>query len=116
MTLQQNEFPNLTERLNIKLSMIHLNEGHAALALLEGIKDRMQSGMHYEEAIDHVRRTTVFTTHTPVPAGHDVFPFFLMEKYFNSYWPALGLDRDRFLQLGVHPMDSKAVFQRTGSG
>ncbi len=101
------------EHLNIELSMIHLNEGHAALALLEGIKDRMHKGMNYEEALDAVRRSTVFTTHTPVPAGHDVFPFFLMEKYFNTYWPALGLDRDRFLQMGIHPMNPEAGFNMT---
>ncbi len=57
--------------------------------------------------------TTVFTTHTPVPAGHDVFPFSLMEKYFHTYWPALGLDRDRFLQLGTHPKDPGAGFNMT---
>jgi starch phosphorylase len=101
------------EHLNIKLSMVHLNEGHAALALLEGIKDRIQSGMNFPEAVDRVKRTTVFTTHTPVPAGHDVFPFFLMEKYFHTYWPALELNRDQFLQMGLHPMDPKAGFNMT---
>ena len=101
------------EHLNIKLSMVHLNEGHAAFSLLERIKDRVQNGMTYEDAAGQVRCTTVFTTHTPVPAGHDVFPFFLMEKYFHTYWPALGLDRDRFLQMGIHPQDPGTGFNMT---
>ncbi len=99
--------------LGIKHSVLHLNEGHAAFAILERIRDRVQGGMTFEEARDQVRNTSVFTTHTPVPAGHDVFPFYLMEKYFNSYWPALGIDRDRFLQMGVHPGESQSGFNMT---
>jgi starch phosphorylase len=101
------------ETSGIKHSVLHLNEGHAAFALLERIRDGVQGGMNYEEAAAQVKRTSVFTTHTPVPAGHDVFPFQLMEKYFHSYWPALGLDRDRFLRLGVHPSDPNAGFNMT---
>jgi starch phosphorylase len=101
------------ETLGIKLSMVHLNEGHAAFCLLERIKDRVQSGMSFEDAAGYVRCSTVFTTHTPVTAGHDIFPFYLMEKYFHAYWPALGLDRDRFLHLGIHPDDPGAGFNMT---
>jgi starch phosphorylase len=101
------------ETSGIKHSVLHLNEGHAAFALLERIRDGVQGGMNYEEAADQVKRTSVFTTHTPVPAGHDVFPFQLMEKYFHSYWPALGLDHDRFLGLGVHPEAPNAGFNMT---
>jgi starch phosphorylase len=99
--------------LGIKHSVLHLNEGHAAFAILERIRDGVQGGMTFEDAHDQVRNTSVFTTHTPVPAGHDVFPFYLMEKYFHSYWPALGIDRDRFLQMGVHPADSLSGFNMT---
>jgi len=99
--------------LGIKHSVLHLNEGHAAFALLERIRERVEEGMSYEEATHQVRSTSVFTTHTPVPAGHDVFPFQLMEKYFRSYWPALGLDHDSFLQLGIHPRDPNAGFNMT---
>jgi starch phosphorylase len=60
-----------------------------------------------------VRGTSIFTTHTPVPAGHDVFPFALMEKYFSSYWPSLGLSHDKFLQLGVNPSQPQAGFNMT---
>ena len=101
------------ETLGIKYSVLHLNEGHPAFALLEGIRDLVQAGMSYEEAAHQVKSTTVFTTHTPVPAGHDVFPFPLMEKYFHSYWSALGLDHDSFLQLGIHPKEPHAGFNMT---
>lgn len=101
------------EALGIRHSALHLNEGHAAFALLERIRDHVEAGMSYEEAADKVRRSTVFTTHTPVPAGHDVFPFALMEKHFHAYWPALGLDHDAFLQLGLHPDEPRAGFNMT---
>ena len=60
-----------------------------------------------------MRNTSIFTTHTPVAAGHDVFPFDLMEKYFRSYWPSLGLSRDEFFRLGVNPADPRAGFNMT---
>jgi starch phosphorylase len=101
------------ERMGIKHSVLHLNEGHPAFAVLERIRDGVQEGMTYEEAFHKVRNTTVFTTHTPVPAGHDVFPFPLMEKHFHSYWSSLGLDRDAFLQLGVDPKEPNAGFNMT---
>jgi len=101
------------DKLGIEHSVLHLNEGHAAFALLERIRDRVQEGMTYEAAHEQVKNTTVFTTHTPVPAGHDVFPFHLMEKYFHSYWESLGLDRDRFLQLGVNPEQPHTGFNMT---
>jgi starch phosphorylase len=101
------------ERMGINHSVLHLNEGHPSFAILERIRDGVQKGMSYEEAFHKVRNTTVFTTHTPVPAGHDVFPFPLMEKYFHSYWSSLGLDRDTFLQLGVHPKEPNAGFNMT---
>jgi len=101
------------ENLGTKHLVVHLNEGHAAFAVLERIRQRVQSGRDYREAAEEVRQTTVFTTHTPVPAGHDVFPFSLIEKYFRSYWPGLGLDRDGFMQLGVDPKEPDAGFNMT---
>jgi starch phosphorylase len=90
-----------------------LNEGHAAFALLERIRHRVQSGQSFEEAQKNVSSTTIFTTHTPVPAGHDVFPFELMGKYFHDFCPSLGLDHDSFLQLGVHPDEPQSGFNMT---
>jgi starch phosphorylase len=99
--------------LGVKPSILHLNEGHPGFALLERIRERVQEGMSYTEAARQIQNTSVFTTHTPVPAGHDVFPFSLMEKYFRSYWPTLGLDHDAFLQLGIHPNEPHAGFNMT---
>lgn len=99
--------------LGIKHSVLHLNEGHPAFAILERIRERVEDGMKYQEAFDQVKATTVFTTHTPVPAGHDVFPFPLMEKYFSSYWPVFGLDRDAFFSLGINPEAPNAGFNMT---
>jgi starch phosphorylase len=99
--------------LGIRHGVMHLNEGHAAFALLEKIMDNIKEGKSYEDAAALVKKTTVFTTHTPVPAGHDVFPFHLIEKYFHKYWEAMGLDRDRFMQLGVKPDEPHAGFNMT---
>ena len=99
--------------LGIKHSVLHLNEGHPAFAILERIRERVEDGMKYQEALDQVKATTVFTTHTPVPAGHDVFPFPLMEKYFSAYWPVFGLDRDAFFNLGINPEAPNAGFNMT---
>lgn len=101
------------DALGIRHSILHLNEGHPAFALLERIRNRISSDVTFQEAVEDVRSTSIFTTHTPVPAGHDVFPFHLMEKYFKSYWPSLGLSRDEFLQLGVHPKEPQAGFNMT---
>ncbi len=99
--------------LSIEHYLLHLNEGHAAFALLERIRDAISAGMDFKAACKNIIHTTIFTTHTPVPAGHDVFPFQLIEKYFHSYWPGLGLDRDGFFQLGVHPEKPEAGFNMT---
>jgi starch phosphorylase len=101
------------DALSINRSVLHLNEGHAAFALLERVRDLKQEGMSFEEAAHRVQNTSVFTTHTPVPAGTDVFPFPLMEKYFSSYWPSMGLERDSFFQLGIHPKEPNTGFNMT---
>lgn len=99
--------------LGIKHSVIHLNEGHSAFAIMERIRERIEQGMAFEDAVEQVRATTVFTTHTPVPAGHDVFSFPLMDKYFSHCYPFLGLTREDFLQLGIDPKDPLAGFNMT---
>ncbi|GBD95680.1 MAG TPA: alpha-glucan family phosphorylase [Nitrospirae bacterium] len=103
----------ILDTLGIRHSVLHLNEGHPAFALLEKVRERMEDGLSFEDAAGQVRATTVFTTHTPVPAGHDVFPFHLMDKYFSSYYPMLGLDRDAFLQMGIHPEKPAEGFNMT---
>lgn len=103
----------ILEALGIKHSVLHLNEGHSAFAILERIRERVEKGSSYEDAADRVRSTTVFTTHTPVPAGHDVFSFALMDKYFGSYIPLLDLDRDEFYKLGTDSSKSSFGFNMT---
>lgn len=103
----------MLRRIGVRPALLHLNEGHPAFAVLERIRAAVESGTSWDAAAGRMRKTTVFTTHTPVPAGHDVFPFPLMEKYFHSYWPALGLDHDGFLRLGTHPGDPAAGFNMT---
>ena len=99
--------------LGIGHYLLHLNEGHAAFALLEHIRGYMQTGSEFAAASQKIIGSTIFTTHTPVPAGHDVFSFQLIEKYFHSYWPDLGLDRDAFFQLGIHPEKPGEGFNMT---
>ncbi|MDA8325087.1 MAG: alpha-glucan family phosphorylase [Nitrospiraceae bacterium] len=101
------------DTMGMKHSVLHLNEGHPAFAITERIRERVAEGMSFENALRQVKETTIFTTHTPVPAGTDVFPFALMEKYFSSYWPALGLDREGFFKLGMNPEDPGAGFNMT---
>ncbi len=99
--------------LGIEDYILHLNEGHAAFALLERIRATVSEGKDFTAALSEHFEATIFTTHTPVPAGHDVFPFQLIEKYFHSYWPDLGLDRDAFLKLGIHPENPASGFNMT---
>ncbi|MEK7268836.1 MAG: alpha-glucan family phosphorylase [Nitrospirota bacterium] len=91
----------------------HANEGHAAFLTLERIREMVQAGHSHAEAAELVRHSTVFTTHTSVPAGHDVFPIHLIERYFERYWEQLGLTRDAFLRLGEHPGSPAAGFNMT---
>ena len=99
--------------LGIKQSVLHLNEGHPAFSLLERIRERIEDGMGCAEAVDQVRSTSIFTTHTPVPAGHDVFPFEMMEKYFSLYWSSLGMNRETFFHLGINPEAPESGFNMT---
>jgi starch phosphorylase len=101
------------EALGIQPAALHLNEGHPALAVLERIRVLVQDGIGFEEAAQRVQQSTIFTTHTPVAAGTDVYPFQLMEKYFGPYYDRLGTDRDTFLQIGINPQDSGAGFNMT---
>ncbi len=99
--------------LGIEFSALHLNEGHPAFAQLERIRERVEKGMSFEAALLQVKGTSVFTTHTPVPAGNDIFPLDLMDSYFSGYYSQLGIDRDTFFQLGHHPCDPGTGFNMT---
>jgi glycogen phosphorylase len=99
--------------LGIEPRVWHINEGHSAFMVLERLREYVAEGMSFEEARERVRASTVFTTHTPVPAGHDAFDFGLIDKYFHGFWSQLGLSRDQFLALGSHDPGYGAAFNMT---
>ncbi|MBW4538053.1 MAG: alpha-glucan family phosphorylase [Myxacorys chilensis ATA2-1-KO14] len=90
------------QTLGIEPSVHHLNEGHAAFCLLEVCRLEIQkTGKSFYDIEKLVRDRCVFTTHTPVPAGHDVFSADLMDSFFANYWDQLRLSREQFLALGA---------------
>ena len=91
----------------------HMNEGHSAFLSLERIRELVHLGAEFETAVEIVRAGNIFTTHTPVPAGHDAFPFELVDKFFWQYWGQMGIDRERFLALARHEHDWGAEFSMT---
>jgi starch phosphorylase len=91
----------------------HLNEGHAAFVVLQRIRDLLERGDSFDSALEEVRRTTIFTTHTPVPAGHDAFPFSLVETHLANAWGSLGAYRDAFMALGHYDNGSGPLFNMT---
>ncbi len=91
----------ILEALNIHPSVFHMNEGHSAFVSLELTRRLMeQHGLSFAEATQLASASLVFTTHTPVAAGHDYFPPEVMDRYFSEYIPRLGIERDAFLALG----------------
>lgn len=91
----------------------HLNEGHSAFLTLERVRQLTTDGRTFEEARNKTISSTVFTTHTPVPAGHDEFPHQLIDKYFNTYWPQLNLERKTFLDLAYNKQPWGEMFNMT---
>ncbi len=88
--------------LGIQPEVWHANEGHIGFMFVERLREAIWSGMNLEDAIDSVRRSSVFTTHTPVPAGTDSFSSDLIERYFWYYRSELGMTREQFFALGEH--------------
>jgi glycogen phosphorylase len=103
------------KRLGIAPRTFHMNEGHSAFLGLELLRERVeQEGESLEQAVEAVRRRIVFTTHTPVPAGHDRFTADLMSRHFAGTARAMGLDMDRFMALGrVDPTEPAEPFTMT---
>ncbi|HMJ85581.1 MAG TPA: alpha-glucan family phosphorylase [Vicinamibacterales bacterium] len=99
--------------LGVEPAVFHLNEGHAGFVVLQRIRDLIELGASFDVALDEIRRTTMFTTHTPVPAGHDAFPFHLVEKHLAGAWGTLGSHRERFLALGAYDNGSGSQFNMT---
>ena len=99
--------------LGITPAVWHLNEGHAAFVALQRIRELIEQGRSFDDALDEVRQSTVFTTHTPVPAGHDAFPFHLVEKHLAGSWGEIGQHRPDFLALGEYDNGSGSLFNMT---
>ena len=78
----------------------HMNEGHSAFLALERALELVRAGKTFDQAAAIIKKTNIFTTHTPVPAGNDQFPIWLVDKYFTQVWPELQLTRDQFVELG----------------
>ena len=101
--------------LGITPGVFHLNEGHSAFATLEAIRDMMESdGVSFDEALRDVAQHTVFTTHTPVPAGHDRFDAGLIEEHLGPLRDRLGISLDQLMGLGrVEPHNGGETFCMT---
>src|SRR3989454_997258 len=81
----------------------HANEGHAAFMLVERVRELVTRGTPFAEAARAVRATSAFTTHTPVPAGHDTFSIDQVEQCVGPVWQEMGVCREAFIRLGHHP-------------
>ncbi len=115
--------------LGLHPTVWHMNEGHSAFLNLERIRELVQGEvlpdsvgrignpptptLPFDAAVEVVRAGSIFTTHTPVPAGHDAFAFELMEKFFWQFWGQMGIDRDRFMALASHDQGWGVQFSMT---
>ena len=98
------------KQLEIKPTVYHMNEGHSSFLVLEAMKNTIkEKEISFNIAKDIVSAKTVFTTHTPVPAGNDIFPTTLVEKYFDGYWNDLGISKEEFLELGMKPKETQKI-------
>ena len=87
-----------------------MNEGHAAFLTLERARELVQAGRDFGRGHGTTRRRNVFTTHTPVPAGNDEFPLWLVEKHLAAFWPELKLEREQFFDLARRPLPEGETF------
>jgi starch phosphorylase len=97
-------------KLDYHPSVWHMNEGHAAFLTLERARELVEDGDTFETAIAKTRGQNVFTTHTPVPAGNDEFPLWLMDKYLAAIWGQLGLTNEQFFDLARHQHGHSEAF------
>jgi len=88
----------------------HANEGHAAFMLVERVRELVTRGTPFDEAVRRVRATSLFTTHTPVPAGHDTFSPEQLEACAGPLWQEMGVTREQVLGLGHHPVEDHGLF------
>ena len=102
----------LLKALGINPTVYHMNEGHSSFLVLQLISNIIaEKKVSFPIAKDIVSAKTVFTTHTPVPAGNDIFPIELVEKYFDGFWDSLAISKEEFLELGMKPNEeNKTTF------
>ena len=102
----------LLKALGINPTVYHMNEGHSSFLVLQLISNIIaEKKVSFQIAKDIVSAKTVFTTHTPVPAGNDIFPIELVEKYFDGFWNSLAISKEEFLELGMKPKEeNKTTF------
>lgn len=99
------------KKLGIKKEIYHCNEGHAALCNLQRLIDYIKEGLSFNEALELVRASSLYTVHTPVPAGHDYFDESLFGKYMGGYPQMLGITWDEFIGMGrINPEDHSERF------
>ena len=99
------------KKLGIKKDIYHCNEGHAALCNLQRLIDYINEGMSFNEALELIRASSLYTVHTPVPAGHDYFDESLFGKYMGGYPQMLGISWDEFIGMGrTNPDDHSERF------
>ena len=101
----------LLKKLDIKKDVYHCNEGHAALCNVQRLCDYVEGGMSFNEALEVVRASSLYTVHTPVPAGHDYFDEGLFGKYMGGYPQRMGISWDDLMDLGrINPGDHNERF------
>ncbi len=99
------------QKLGIKKDIYHCNEGHAALCNVQRLVDFVKAGYSFNEALEIVRTSSLYTVHTPVPAGHDYFDEALFGKYMGTYPQQLGISWDEFMGMGrINPADKGERF------
>lgn len=99
------------KKLGIKKTIYHCNEGHAALCNLQRLCDYIEGGLNFNQALELVKASSLYTVHTPVPAGHDYFEEGLFAKYMSGYADRLGISWDEFIGMGrVNPEDHSEKF------
>ncbi|MEM1332114.1 MAG: alpha-glucan family phosphorylase [Actinomycetota bacterium] len=102
--------------VGLRPDVFHMNEGHAGFAGLERVREWVDEGLTFAEALEAVRAGGVFTTHTPVPAGIDRFPRDLFERYFADYAPLLGITFDELFEFGTRADEPDGKFNMAVMG
>lgn len=101
--------------LGIAPAVWHANEGHATFMMLERVREHLVEGVSWNEAVGRVRTSSLFTTHTPVAAGHDIFPPELFAGVMSEYLESFGEERDGAGRLGRHPQHDHHAFHMTAA-